>query len=185
MNNFQMASFRFVAVVLGVILLPLLAFADPTATPPVPAQLPAWYLILLDHLVQVVGAMLMIIAVPIVNKLATLLSQKLGVSISADQEKRIGEASVRAVRYAEEWAHSQIKNGKKVDATDKYSKAADFLTSEAKRLNLENMASDKVAGLILSALRLERNALLTPNSSLPQGSPSVPASVPPTETAPQ
>lgn len=149
-------------------LFPVLSLAGDTVV--VSAPMSPWYLMLLNHAIEIVGGILILALAPALKKLFEAIASKFSVTISASVQQQITNIATSSVAYAEEWAHNAIKNGSaKVSGAGKLEKATEFALEQVRQLKLDDKLIAVVNKAILSALHYQR-----PVSAPPAPGPSEP-----------
>lgn len=121
-----------------------------------PSVQPAWYLILLDHLLGIVCAIVIAILPFITKKLFAVLHTKWKIDISQATQDQIDGLAFSAVNFAEEQGRKAIKNGKKVSSEDKYANAVKYFTDMMKLSGLETRGEAWIEQQIIGALGTTR-----------------------------
>lgn len=111
---------------------------------------------ILDHLIPLIAAALAVVVPFLARKWLSVLSDKMGLEITKQQEEALAQAIQKAILYAEEWARGRIKQGEKPSGADKLEKATAFVEAEIERLGLDELAKEKVSALIEAYLGLSR-----------------------------
>lgn len=161
-------------VFLCTLLMPLLAFAQEAQ---VVVQRSPWYLLLLDHTIDLVGAVILAVLTPLIIKLGTATSNKMGVENSQKLQTSMENIARSGVQFAEEWGHKKIKEGKTVSGDDKLSKATEFAVEQIQKYGLDDKLLDLVSKSMHAALHIQRppSTPPTPGPSEPEA-PSAPTS---------
>lgn len=100
-------------------------------------------LILLDHGVEIVGMILMPIALMLVKRLIEYAENKLGIEINKEHERKIEKMVREAINYAEEQANKAIKEtGEKPDQNEKLEHAIDYMVQNASEVGLHKLVEE-------------------------------------------
>lgn len=109
--------------------------------------------IVLNNLIQIIGSVLLIAAIPLVTLVVGLWQKKTGIAISADNEQLLSQAVTNGISHAETWASMQTTvAGTPPAGALKLENAIAFVKSEITRLGLVQLAEDKITALIHAQL---------------------------------
>lgn len=120
------------------------------------AELNPYVALILEHLLSLVGSLVLVAAVPLVHKMAAVFREKTGVEISAKTLAAIDQIVASGVGHAEEWAHKKIKSNEKTTGSEKMGVAISHIESEIKALGLHELGRERLEKLVEAKLGLNR-----------------------------
>jgi hypothetical protein len=173
------SRFLFISIVM---LVTSIAFADPTVAVPSSTVQSSWQLLILEHLLQLVGAVLIGVIIPAIPKLFDLFAAKTSISISSSTQERAKQIAENAVHYAEEWARTRMRAHPSlapVKGEEKYAEASRFAIEQMEKFGVDRKMEDVVVKLVLASLHIQRPLPTNPANN--EARPSQPPTVEPTQ----
>jgi len=108
--------------------------------------------VLLDNLVEVVGALLMVAAVPLLHALYRKFEALTGLKVEAETQRRIESIVYDGINKAEQWARTRTKAGQSTAGSEKLSHALEFVQTSMKETGLAEMSKERLTALIEAKL---------------------------------
>jgi hypothetical protein len=120
-----------------------------------------YVLLVLEHLIPLVGSLLMLLVAPLVAWVAAYAKRKWNIQIDSVKQAKLEDTLDHAILHAEEWGNGKVSAAvgdptKLPTGEQKMEQAISFAESELKRRGLDQMAKEEIQAWINARLAVAR-----------------------------